>query len=653
MQRPIRLQLMGAFDLQIDGDRIVQFPRKAKAMLAYLALDGGHAPSREVIGDLLWPNSAPAQMRDSLRQALFVVRRKLDPAGDRLDLHDGIPLITPDFVDCDAWHIPANDELKSIDWLRSVDAAYSGPLLKNFPPISEGFDEWLGIARAGLEERALQALGRLVDTALDTAQLAEAVRLSERMMSIDPLREDTHRRLLTALAKDGRRSDALQQFASIRDLLERELQIDPSPETSALAAQIRGEREARPPAQLTPLARSGAPVLAVLPFQQLGPDVVPRHLSNGLVADIIAQLTGLHELGVISHGSTSNFQDGGVEPREVGRRLRANYVVRGTLRFDGSNVRLTKELVEAESNSVIWSHIDDMRGIPSFAEQDRIVSQLVNTLTPRVQEAELRRIRGRRPLNLTSYEKTLLAREHLEKRERREFLQARDILKEVIAEEPTYAEAHALAADCFGLIVGEGWSSDRDADVAQVETHSRTALELDHDNVRALVFYGHRRSLHHRDFEAAKAMFRRALELAPNSALAMRWSSFTYAYEGNGDEALTRAWRAMELSPCDRDAGNFYFALCIAYFTVGDFQQAAEWGRRAMAERPVLRGMIGWAAAALAAAGCLDEAGEIAAQTMAVWPDRRVRDVVAKHPYREPERRKQYGEYLLAAGFPK
>ncbi|WPZ32723.1 BTAD domain-containing putative transcriptional regulator [Thalassobaculum sp. OXR-137] len=651
MDPPIRLRLLGGFDLQVDGEPVPRLPRKAKAMLAYLVLEGGRPPAREVLGDLFWPAAAPTQMRDSLRQALFVIRQHLNPRGGRIALHQGIPLLLPDVVACDAREVAESDDAMPLDRLRAVTTLYTGPLLKDFVPVSPGFDDWLGVMRTSLEDRTLRALHRLAGHALAGGDAPRAVELAERMMGVDPLREDVHRLLLSALAQAGRRSDALRFFRSIQELLHRELQIAPSPETVTLADGIRQSLDVRATAAPAAPSQGGAPVVAVLPFQQLGPVQVPPHLVNGMVADIIAQLTGLHELSVISYGSTMTLSDS-AEPREVGLRLGASYILRGIVRSDGTVVRLTKELVSVASGSAIWSHIDDFRSMPSFAEQDRIVSQLVNTLTPRVQEEELRRIRGRRPLSLTVYEKTLLARQLLETRELETFREAIGILGEVIQVEPGYAEAHALLADCYGLLVGEGWSTDRKGDVARLETHSTTALALDRDNVRALVFYGHRRALHHRDYAGAKSMFRRALDVAPNSALAMRWSSFTYSYDGDADEALRRAFRAMELSPCDRDAGTFYFALCVAYFTAGDFSAAAEWGRRALAERPVLRGMAGWAAASLAAAGYLDDARTVAAGIMAVWPERRVRDVVANHPYRDDRLRRQYGDFLRAAGFP-
>lgn len=271
---------------------------------------------------------------------------------------------------------------------------------------------------------------------------------------------------------------------------------------------------------------------------------------------------------------------------------------------------------------------------------------------PRVRDQELLRIRGTRPDDLTTYERILLARENIMKLQRDDFMASKPLLDAVIAAEPGWGEAFALAADWHGLLVGQGWSVDRAADIAEVERLSREALSLDASNVRALVSYGHRKSLLYRDYDTALSLFDRALDAAPSSAQAWLRSSYTVAYLGQAREAVQRAMRAMELSPLDREAHVFFDALCVAHYTAGDYEAAADWGLRAHGEPKVLHSTSGWTAAALAALGRTDKARDIADLLMARLPDRRVRDVVAQHPYQDPGRRQRYGQHLLAAGCP-
>ena len=419
-----------------------------------------------------------------------------------------------------------------------------------------------------------------------------------------------------------------------------------------LAADPPVHDHLRASVRILPNPSGGRPRLAVLPFEQFDNQTIPRHVSDGLVADIICQLAGLRELSVISHGSTIALRGAAADPLRIGRQLGARYLVRGSLRRAGLRTRLTTELTEADSGSIIWARTIDLDGMLSFDGQDRVVGQVVNTLAPRVREIELQRIRGKRPDSLSVYEKVLLARENVLLLRNETFALAKSLLDEAVAEEPDYADAYALAADWHGLRLGQGWSSDRRSDVAAVDRLAQQALLLDGDNVRALVCYGHRKSLLHRDYPAALEMFRRALDAAPSSAHAWLKSSYTFAYIGEAEEAIRRAERALEFSPCDREPHLFYSALCVAHYTAGNFDTAAQWGMQALGEPTMLRATVGWTAASLAALGRITEAHDLAARAVGHWPHRDVQDAVARHPYQNPAWRQRYGELLLAAGFP-
>jgi tetratricopeptide (TPR) repeat protein len=276
----------------------------------------------------------------------------------------------------------------------------------------------------------------------------------------------------------------------------------------------------------------------------------------------------------------------------------------------------------------------------------------VNRLAPQVREAELRRIRGKRPNVLSVYEKVLLSREHITLLSRDHFDEAKSLLDEVIEQDPGYGEAYALAADWHGAMIGERWSNDRLGHVAAIEQLTRTALHHDSRNVRALVSYGHRRSNSYRDQDGAKRIFRQALDLAPSSAIAWALSGLCFAYSGEGAEAVRQATRALELSPFDRESYKFYHALCVAYYTSGDYEQAAEWGQRALAERSLWGGTRGFTAASLAALGRVREARQITALMSELTPERRISAVVTDLQYQDPNRRQRYGEHLVAAGYP-
>ena len=655
MHRPsVRLEIFGGFRLSVDGTPGPALPRKTRALLTYLALSRGRSAGRETVGELLWTDRGGPQVQHSLRQALTELRR----------LYRGVPLVQAfdarlaldgGVID-DATLLQAAAGSGDPAALAAAAAHYAGPLLDGFGPVSREFDEWLALARASHENAALALLARLADRATERGDLGGALAACERMYALDPLREDTHRRLLQAFAAGGRRTDALRHYAAITEALKRDLGVAPARETRELAQRLRHELDpaASPePIAAAPTAHSGfGPPLAVLPFRTPGDAALPSHLTEGLVSDIVYQLAGLRELSVISHGTTIGLRDPALDPRAVGRLLNVRYVVRGAIRRDGNAVRIGVELVDAESGMVVWARSNDTGPALSFVEQDRVVAQIVNTLAPRVRELELRRIRGRRPGSLGVYDKVLLAREQMLTLERESFARARTLLDEVMLAEPGYGEGSALAADWHGLSMTQGWLEDRAGAIAAVERLTREALRLDPDNIRALVFYGHRKSLLHRDYSAALELFGHALSVCPSSAQGWLWSSYTYAYLGDTDEALRRAARALELSPRDRQAHDFYSAFCVAHYTAGDYAAAADWGIRALGEASVLRATYRWTAAALVAMGATAQARDIARQGLERMPNQTVDSVIAQSPYQSADQRERYGRHLRAAGFP-
>jgi TolB-like protein/Tfp pilus assembly protein PilF len=385
----------------------------------------------------------------------------------------------------------------------------------------------------------------------------------------------------------------------------------------------------------TPAAPEGGdpPRIAVLPLRHAEGETLPRQFSDGLIADIIAELAGLRELAVMSHASTYALRDPRQILSDIGRRLGARYLVIGQLSRNGAQVLLTTDLIVAETGQSIFSHIDHLPAVPSFTDQDRMVGRLVNALVLQVQEVELRRTRGRRRRNLGNYEKLLIGRDIITRLVRARFALAQRLLDDVMQTDPGCGEAHALAAERLGVMAGEFWSTDRARDIAAAERLTRTALIHDSSNIRALLSYAHRRSMTHRDQAGAMRVFQRALNIAPSSALGWALSGLCAAYAGDGAEALRRTLRALDLSPDNRETYKFHHALCVAQYTRGAYHAAADWGLRALAAPASWVGTRGFTAASLAALGRYREAREIAHQMQAASPPgRRIRDVCGTFP---------------------
>src|SRR6516162_9589069 len=246
------LRLLGPLSLAIDGHELHQLPRKADALLALLALQPGRPITRETLADFLWTDRGPEQARHSLRQTLLVLRRRV---GDDLILAEGNCLvILPGALVVDAIEFEARAASTDRDALAEAAALYRGELLENRGPVASRFDDWLAIERSRFAALAVTILRRLASASAAVGEIETATAAAIRLVTIDNLREDSHRLLIELLARAGRRAEALRQFDAVAELLKRELGARPDDETVALVDRIR--RESSRPAPIGSAERS-------------------------------------------------------------------------------------------------------------------------------------------------------------------------------------------------------------------------------------------------------------------------------------------------------------------------------------------------------------------------------------------------------------
>jgi DNA-binding SARP family transcriptional activator/TolB-like protein len=223
--------------IKIDDCRLDKLPKKARALLAFLATQNGEAVSRERLADLLWPYQGSEQGRHSLRNCLLELRKALG-RGAASDL-------AADFANCrveDA--IVDLDDFERLSRsqdpreLQTAADLYRGDLLADFYIASEPFQEWLAAAR----DRALAAicdvLERLIALQDAAGDYEAAIQSGRRLVTLEPLSESGQRALMRAYARGGRRGEALRQYKNCVTTLQRELSVPPDEETQALAHAI-------------------------------------------------------------------------------------------------------------------------------------------------------------------------------------------------------------------------------------------------------------------------------------------------------------------------------------------------------------------------------------------------------------------------------
>jgi len=394
------------------------------------------------------------------------------------------------------------------------------------------------------------------------------------------------------------------------------------------------------------------PSIAVLPFIDQAAEGGTSWFSDGLVEDIIAALSCLPELIVISRASVLRYRGTAHDPLQIHRELAVRYLLTGSVRRDGDRVRLSAELTDCEAGTAIWS--DRLAGEAGdlFKLQDELSAKVVATIAPQVQESELRRVLRKHPESLDAYECVLRGLDLLYRQENDPYTKALPLFERALALDPRYATAYALAATCYGERYYDGTSPDPTGDHMEAERLSRLALTFDRFDPLALSLCGHIRSWLFRDYDHAIELFDRALAANPSAAIAWARSSATFSYIGEPREARRRVDIGLRLSPYDAHVFFSYGLAGLAAYASGDYAEAASWGRKSMAANPRFVGNMRFLAASLAANGQFREARQVGQDLLRLNPRFSARKFAAGHAFKDPEMRLRFADHLVLAGLP-
>ena len=220
----------------------------------------------------------------------------------------------------------------------------------------------------------------------------------------------------------------------------------------------RSEAQHRPhdDAPTAPLALPDRPSIAVLPFANMSGDAEQEYFVDGMVEDIITGLSRIKWLFVIARNSSFAYKGESPDIRQVGRELGVRYVLEGSVRRAAGRVRITGQLVEAETGRHIWAERYDRALDDVFALQDEITLSVIGAIEPTLRQAEIERVRRKRPEHLDAYDLVLRAMPLALTAMPEGASQALPLLERALALEPDYALAHGYAAWCHEILFVRG-----------------------------------------------------------------------------------------------------------------------------------------------------------------------------------------------------
>ena len=359
----------------------------------------------------------------------------------------------------------------------------------------------------------------------------------------------------------------------------RALEKDPEhrfPSAAAFADALRAETGT------PPQVRAGAPGLAVLPFVNTSAEPDNEYLSDGLTDELINALAGVDGIRVASRTSVFALKGKPQDVRAIGALLDCAYVLEGTVRRAGSQLRITAQLTSTHDGRLLWSQRYDRELDDVLAIEDEIARTIVNTLRAGALGALAGPAVTRHTANIRAYSLFLKGRYDMGLRTQAGLAGAIRYFKQAIEEDPSYARAYAGLADAYALEldyrnvpIQEGFD--------QARTYALRAIELDPTLAEPHASLGWRYFIFDWDWEKAEREFRRAIDLNPRYAWAHQLFGFVLAARGQHGDAIVEGHTAVELDPGSVSARR---GLAWQYYLARRWDQARHHLERAIVMNP-------------------------------------------------------------------
>jgi adenylate cyclase len=384
------------------------------------------------------------------------------------------------------------------------------------------------------------------------------------------------------------------------------------------------------------------PSVAVLPFANMSGDPEQEFFADGIAEDVITALSRYPSLFVIARNSSFTYKGRAVDVKEVGHELGVRYVLEGSLRKAGNRIRVTAQLVDAETGRHVWAERYDRDLADIFALQDQITEAVTIAVAPAIAEAELQRAMRKPPQNLDAWAAYQRGLWHQARFTAEDNPLAQQFFQQAIDLDPSFSGAYSGLAAALSVAATAFATADLAEASRSAEGLARRAVALDPANAEAGAYLSWTLILRG-DLEGALSEAERALALAPNLAWARQTNGAALIFSGRPREGLAALETALRLDPRSPWRAGQLLQIAAGYYFCREYETAAEVARRATRSYPDFPIPYRWLAAALGQLGRTEEAKAALEKAMAIAPasfDRHVRHGV-------PFIRAEYHAHLL------
>ena len=489
---------------------------------------------------MLWPERDATNARRLLNLAVHVLRSALGD-GAIASTGDGL-LFVPALVRCDLHDLRAAIAAGESE---RVVKLYTGALLDGFHlDDSTEFGYWLDERRTELAHAYTGALLATASAQEQAGDVRGRVGTVRRLVAADPHSAAHARELMRALDAAGDRASAIQHATEYAQRVRADLELEPDPSVMAFADELRVAPVRQPPVSRSERQSS----VAVLPFLNMGGSPENEYFSDGITEDVIAHLSKIRALRVISRTSVLPFRHRSQPMKEIATRLGATTLVDGSVRHAGDRVRIVATLIDPETDRHLWAETYDRQLTDIFAIQTDVALHIAAALEAELSRDEQARVRREPTTNVQAYRLFLQGRRWFIKFTPEPLRRSIELFEHAIEHDPTFALAYAHAAMAYTELAEAGAMTP---DVAyERASHAVTkALEIDPELGAAHCTLGHLKTARELDWEGAERAFKRAIELSPSSAEAYDLYGRLCTGLERYEDALALLQRAQELDP--------------------------------------------------------------------------------------------------------
>jgi adenylate cyclase len=380
-----------------------------------------------------------------------------------------------------------------------------------------------------------------------------------------------------------------------------------------------------------PLPLPDKPSIAVLPFVNMSGDPEQEYFSDGITEEIITALSKTPKLFVIARNSTFTYKGKPAKVQQVGRELGVKYVLEGSVRKAEDQVRITAQLVDAQTGHHLWADRYDREMKDIFALQDEITMEIISALQMKLTEGEQARLGSEETKNLDAYLKVLQGRECFRRHNREGNSSARRLAEEAISLDPKYARAYVLLANTYFMDVQLGLSKSPRESIANAIELTKKALAINES-----LAWGH--SLlgwlytSTRQHDRGIAACERAIALEPSSAQAYFYLGLVFRYAGRAEESITMYKKAIRLNPIP--SSPYFQGLTNSYCMTGQYDEAVTAGKKAVQLEPDNMTARAFLAVAYSLSGREEEARAEASEVLRINPKFSVQSWERTMPFR-------------------